>query len=320
MNILISSTQQWNPGDEFIRMGVVKLIEDALGTGHNYILWNRNPDLFVQPWSNTQQKSKTFSNCAREIPTDIIHLVVFAGTPEWLGDPVKPIYEALAKSKIEIPLWAIGVGLSHNLENLSSAERTVLNRKTTKIITRSFELRDQLNTLLGESKAITLPCPALFSSDVETTKKTKNTAFILQDSAVVNQSISEELVQQFLQHKNFDVICFYQEEFNRFTRLGLNTIYQFDSKAYFPILAQYKKVISTRLHGAIASLSTLSNAILVCDDSNYRIKTAAKPYGDMLPIMTIEEALKFNRNFDIKEYKKQIFEMYRQALENTWLL
>ncbi len=312
MNILISSTQQWNPGDEFIRYGVTKVIESVLGTGHNYILWNRNPDLFVNAWSNVNQRSNTSSNCVREVPIDIIDLVVFAGTPEWLGDPVKPIYEALLKK--EVPVWAIGVGYSCILPGLTEIEKTVLNRKSTKIITRSFELRDQLNNLLT-NKAVCLPCPALFSSGIEYPAKTKDVAFILQDSKVVNQSISENLVQQFIKHKDIDVICFYPEEFNRFTRLGFNTIYQFDSKCYFPILGQYRKIISTRLHGAIAGLSTLTESILVCDDDNYRIKTAAKPYGNILPVLPLNEALNYQKDIDIKQFKNNTWNSYMDVLK-----
>ena len=43
-NIIYSATRQWNPGDEFILMGVESLIQEVFGS-HNSILYNRNPQI-----------------------------------------------------------------------------------------------------------------------------------------------------------------------------------------------------------------------------------------------------------------------------------
>ena len=44
-NILISTTRQWNPGDEFIMMGSLNIMKELYGNIINPIIFNRNPDI-----------------------------------------------------------------------------------------------------------------------------------------------------------------------------------------------------------------------------------------------------------------------------------
>ena len=46
-NILISTTRQWNPGDEFIMMGALCILKNLYGDILNPIIYNRNPDIRV---------------------------------------------------------------------------------------------------------------------------------------------------------------------------------------------------------------------------------------------------------------------------------
>jgi len=63
MNILVSSTRQWNPGDEFIFFGVQNLLKEALkGQRINWILYDRNPDLFIDGFNNPVHKEKIWGN------------------------------------------------------------------------------------------------------------------------------------------------------------------------------------------------------------------------------------------------------------------
>ena len=75
-NILISSSRQWNPGDEFILLGVRRLLEELLGDSLNYILWNRNPDLFEDRWRNPQFRPGFLTNSAVEPSLDLVDLIV----------------------------------------------------------------------------------------------------------------------------------------------------------------------------------------------------------------------------------------------------
>ena len=44
MNIVFSTTRQWNPGDEFILLGCINLLKKQLGE-FNPIIFNRNPQI-----------------------------------------------------------------------------------------------------------------------------------------------------------------------------------------------------------------------------------------------------------------------------------
>ncbi len=46
-NVLISTTRQWNPGDEFIMLGCLNILKEIYGDNINPIIFNRNPDIRV---------------------------------------------------------------------------------------------------------------------------------------------------------------------------------------------------------------------------------------------------------------------------------
>ena len=48
MNLLISTTRMWNPGDELIYLGVKHLLERYFGW-FNPVLWNRYPGVRSRP-------------------------------------------------------------------------------------------------------------------------------------------------------------------------------------------------------------------------------------------------------------------------------
>jgi len=105
MNILISTTTNWNCGDDFIRMGVKNILKHIFPKTPNYIHYDRNPNNMVnypEDQSMKQNLRGTFMN--NHIDWEIIDLVVLAGTPEWLHTPLEPIYNGLA-TRPHIPLW-----------------------------------------------------------------------------------------------------------------------------------------------------------------------------------------------------------------------
>ena len=142
MNILISTTTNWNVGDDFIRMGVQHLLDEVYPDA-NYIHYDRNPNNFVSFPDNQKPKKYQLGNIMTgTIDWSSIDLVVLAGSPEFLHEPLHPIYSGLV-SHPNIPLWAIGVGYTYPqlLKRLTVAEKTVLSRPTTKIIVRQHDLK-----------------------------------------------------------------------------------------------------------------------------------------------------------------------------------
>lgn len=314
MNILISATQQWNPGDEFIRMGVQNLLRSVIPGEHNYILWNRNPDLFVKWPSDCRLQNDTLSNSFSEPNLDVIDLVVLAGSPEWIGPPLEKIYQALL-TREDVPLYVIGVGYSFPGLRLSETERTVLSRESTKIVTRSYEVRDQVNEQLGMEKAVCLPCPALFCGSGNLVPE-RPLGVIIQ-GASGRQPISTALRDHLLSWPNAEFITFYKDDFLDLARLGKKPRYHLDSRVLLDWISQYEMIISTRLHGAIAALSCGVPAALASDKENYRITTAQKPFGDFLPIgdKTDNPIVELKSRREIREFKDSVRKQYLDFLK-----
>lgn len=298
LNILVSSTRQWNPGDEFIRKGVKRLLTSIIGPDHNWLLWNRNPDLFYNRWNDGRMRTDFLTNSLRDPALDVMDLVVFAGTPEWTGMPVERIYRALLAFP-NIPVLVLGVGSGADTHPLADHEIAVLDRENVLITTRSPDLADCLNSQLLRTKAIPLPCPAFYSGQFHAWPHQHRIGIIVQSSGTENQQISETLVQDLLTALRsadttipLDIISFYIDEFMRFSRLGFRSpcIYSYEPDDLLATLSQYSLLISTRLHGAIAGLSAGVPSILITDANNFRIRSTQRMFENHLPVMTVPEA------------------------------
>ncbi len=301
MNVLISSTRQWNPGDEFIRKGVERLLGSLLGQDYNLLLWNRNPDLFMNRWTDGRMRTDFLTNSLRDPALDVVDLVVFAGTPEWLGQPVERIYRSLL-AQPQIPVLVLGVGSGSIMPRLAPHEVEVLDRRNVFISTRSFDLAEWLNSQLSTPKAVPLPCPALYSMGESAARPGPHrVGVIVQSSGTDNQNIGEELVQSLIaalqdaQGKiDLDIVSFYIDEHMRFSRLGLEhpCVYSYEPDDLLARLSVYSMIISTRLHGAIAGLSAGIPSILLAESDNFRMRSTQRLFGPMLPIMTVPEAFR----------------------------
>ena len=121
MNIVFSTTRQWNPGDEFILLGTINLLQEYFeqqkdkGIKNNFyfnpIIYNRNPQIrrarkrdFIKMIDNFLGKDfieKFRDNSVKDRkPMDYTDLVVFAGSPDWIGRRLKKLYTEILNNKI----------------------------------------------------------------------------------------------------------------------------------------------------------------------------------------------------------------------------
>src|SRR3990172_7956034 len=254
MNILISTTTNWNVGDDFIRMGVQHLLDEVYPDA-NYIHYDRNPNNFVSFPDNQKPKKYQLGNIMTgTIDWSSIDLVVLAGSPEFLHEPLHPIYSGLV-SHPNIPLWAIGVGYTYPqlLKRLTVAEKTVLSRPTTKIIVRQHDLKKILLEQGITNEINVLPCPAIFCNGEYGSKHTKDILYIVDNENIAMNGHVATASIDFFKSKSNDGFFFDSDP------------YRFLNK-----IRKYKKVISQRLHGAIAGL--YCGAYVDCVGDDYRIK------------------------------------------------
>lgn len=306
MNILISSTLTWNPGDEFIRMGVKKLI----GKHHTYVVWNRNPDVM-------SLRGRALSNSAwNNIDVSLFDLVVFAGTPQWLDPSSAYLYRELIRHP-QVPAMLLGVGCGENANfTFSPDEHAVLARDTTLITTRGPACTNRINELLGEEKATTWLCPAAFCRLQPPSSERAERLIILQSDSVQWQRISRGLVEKMLPlATNADLLCLYIDEWKRFRSAGLNPIFCDSPADYLDVMSQYRQVISTRLHGAIAALSCGCHAQLVLDPDNFRIVDAQTPFGKLLPVVQPDALEPWPPVIDSHAYLASAFLQYRDYVQ-----
>lgn len=120
MNIVFSTTRQWNPGDEFILMGCINLLKQHI-EDFNPIIYNRNPQIrrarkydIIKSIDNIAGKDfveKFLDNSVKERPPlDYADMVVFAGSPEWRGRRMTKLYSSILE--YDIPSLFLGLGTS----------------------------------------------------------------------------------------------------------------------------------------------------------------------------------------------------------------
>jgi len=305
-NILMSSSRQWNPGDEFILLGVRRLLETLLDGPLNYLLWNRNPDLFVDRWRNPQFRPGFLTNSVLEPSLDLVDLIVLAGTPEWFGPPVERIFRELLRYP-NVPLIALGVGGTGPGFKFSPLESEIFHRENSLILCRNQTLADDINEQIGPGKAIVLPCPAFFCAEWDETRSLDSFArglptINVQGDTVENQSAPtwfvdqlSQIVAEISERSNIRFVAHYIDEFYRFSRLfrDADIFHSYEPLDYLTFYRERPRALLTsRLHGAIASLSCGTPACLV-DLGSDRVNDAARPFGDLLPCLPLEAGLQW---------------------------
>lgn len=283
MNILISTTTNWNVGDDFIRLGVQNLL-DEIYPNANYIHYDRNPNNMISfPDNQLLEKKKVGNVMCGSIDWNIIDLVVLAGSPEFLHEPLLPIYEGLL-TRPEIPLWAIGVGYTYPtlLKRLCAAEKNVLARDSTKIICRQKDLQETLSSYLNKQVNL-LPCPAIFCSKIVSHSFEREKLYIL-DTFETDTSDGHIAVAS-LDTLKTNRKAYFDTDYNRY----LNNIWK------------YKTVISQRLHGAIAALS--NGSYVDCIGDSFRVQAAIEQFYPILKCNDPDKINQFKTHYK-KEYLK----------------
>jgi hypothetical protein len=280
VNILASSSRQWNPGDEFILFGIRNLFE-ALFPGRklNWVLYDRNPDLFKEGFRNPIHKDALWTNAWIHGQPAGLDLAVVAGTPEWTGLPMVAFYHLVREGRL--PLILLGAGYIDKPIMFSEPEKHCFRNQLKIAVVRDANAQRALEQIGVTARR--LPCPALFASPEEPPRPGgKRIGFILQNDAVVNQSVSTELMHASLAlikqlstaGFNVEAVCHYVDEFRKFSGHVKPIRYSYDARDYLDILAEYDLVITTRLHGAILA-NSLGRPSILLNQGDSRCESAA---------------------------------------------
>ena len=326
MNILFSTTRHWNPGDELINRGIAQLLRLS-GFRFNTIVWNRHPS--IRP-SHT-----SLDNSFDEFRHDpqSIDYVIFAGTPEWLGDRVDPLYQLIQRNGIRCSL--IGIGSHGEKFGLSSTAKTVLQHHADLIICRDQSTFSRLTEKFSISDVKLMPCPALFHcvSPVRR-QKLQNVAVIYQSTYTPSQSVNAatrdfliRLISELSLCIPVIVICHYIDEAQEASAIFGSERVRFssDSADYENYFKEVDFVVGARVHGCLGAMSCGTPAMLLEWEADGRRKGVADevPFLLMGRLESVPDLIQKILTLDLPQLSARITDWlislqyeYQQLLQN----
>lgn len=251
--VLLSSTSQWNVGDEFIREGVKNLLDEASPEPLQFALYDRNPDRLALAQGHGCRRRVgqlgTKGNSWHHERLEGIDYVVICGTPSWTSNEHRHLFEAVRRERV--PIIFLGLGYDHDFA-FNTLDKAVL-RDALLVTCRDKGAASLIASQTDGDAPEVLPCPAALAAPKRGWGE--GVAVVWQTAAVQNQNISDRLslaVLELAKTHGLPVICHYIHEFLCARRLGLEALYSHDWRDYITnIYPRFEAVISTRLHGAI---------------------------------------------------------------------
>lgn len=244
-NILFNTTRQWNPGDQFIMLGIMRILKHL---DFNPIIYNRHPSVWGTGKDNSFKPGKhTLEN---------IDYYIHAGTPEWTDQKLKPLFDEILER--DIPHSFIGVGGSGQ-EALKTFDSLKALLKTSELVTARDQSAFETLKQLG---GIKLPCPGFLCGNLPEKPKTKLdfVGLVFMTCETNPNSISPRLhldliegYKEVIKKHNAIIICHYIDEAIEARTHFPDTpiFYSYDAKDFADFYSRCDLVISPRLHGCL---------------------------------------------------------------------
>lgn len=265
-NIIISGTNMWNPGDDFVRGGVIRILHELFsGYQLNFFFYNFNQDFF--PQSKFSGITNMVSKGDIEQYRDFVDYVVIAGLSA--GAEIKDLYQWIIDNCLEDRVFLIGAGYENTyVERYIHEEPEATIFRNAKIITGRTQ---KTPNFIPE---LSLPyhhinCPALLSvpsvKHIQPGRKITRIALSLQlphEIGIVNHCCSQamyELGIKILKEltKNFEVevIAHHKSEYFHFLHVlkdfKIPVIFSSFYHDLFEIYPRFDLVVTTRLHSSL---------------------------------------------------------------------
>ncbi|MCK5605680.1 polysaccharide pyruvyl transferase family protein, partial [Candidatus Pacearchaeota archaeon] len=265
-NIIISGTNFWNPGDDFVRDGVIRVLKELFeGYTLNFLFYNFNADYFPQ------SKFKGIGNMIAAGDLDkyrgFVDAIVIAGLSA--GDEIKDLYNWIVANRLEDRVYLIGAGYENDYVDkhiYEEPEATIF--KNARVIIGRTEKTPAFIPRLG-LPYYHLNCPAILSvkevKDVPADKKIEKIGFSIQiphDRGIPNQSTGDSMYQlatsillELSSRYAVEVVAHHKTEYFYFLNLlkdhDIPVVFSSFYQDLFDIYPRYDLVISTRLHACL---------------------------------------------------------------------
>jgi glycosyltransferase involved in cell wall biosynthesis/predicted O-methyltransferase YrrM/cyclopropane fatty-acyl-phospholipid synthase-like methyltransferase/Tfp pilus assembly protein PilF len=265
-NIIISGTNFWNPGDDFVRDGVIRVLREVFpGELLNFLFYNFNADFF--PQNKFAGIGNYVSQGDLEKYRDSVDAVIIAGLSA--GDEIKDLYRWVMTNGLADKVYLIGAGYENSYaeQHISEEPESTIFRKARIIIGRTAKTPEFI-----QNSGIPyhhLNCPAILSvpevRNIPAGKRVDRIGFSIQlphGEGLVNQSCDRKqyefclaLLRELSRQYQIEVIAHHKTEYFYFLKLlhGENIPVVFSSfyQDLHQIYPRYDLVITTRLHASL---------------------------------------------------------------------
>ncbi|HEY0456739.1 MAG TPA: FkbM family methyltransferase, partial [Verrucomicrobiae bacterium] len=266
LNILISGTNFWNPGDDFVRDGVAHVLRELFpGRLLNLFFYNFNADFFPQ------SKFSGIANCVSagdlEKCRDSVDAIVIAGLSA--GEEIKDLYKWILENGLEDRVYLIGAGYENQYveQHITTEPEATIFQNARVIIGRTAKAPEFMRSL--PASYVHLNCPALLSvpavKEVPAGKKIERIGFSIQlphGKGIINQSCDQEpfelacaCLEELARQYQVELIAHHKSEYfyflNRLRGSNIPVIFSSFYQDLFEIYPRYDLVITTRLHASL---------------------------------------------------------------------
>lgn len=265
-NIIISGTNFWNPGDDFVRDGIITILNEMFqGYILNFHFYNFNADFF--PYTKFSGISNTVQAGDLDLYKNHIDYIVIAGLSA--GVEIKDLYNWIIKNDLQDRVFMIGAGYENDyVDKYISQEPEATIFRNAKVITgRTFKrpkFIDQNNLQYNY-----INCPAILSvpevKSIPANKKIEKIGFSIQlpkGIGILNQLCSPEnynltlsILQSLMKNYQVEVVAHHKTEYfyflEMFKNVNIPVIYSSYYQDLHKIYPRYDLVITTRLHSSL---------------------------------------------------------------------
>lgn len=316
----------------------------AAGLQFNPIVFNRNPQTRrTRMWWLSKLDSAVFggklapfldNSFKDDTDPAIVDLVVFAGSPEWHGRRLAPLYDLIAARKV--PAIFLGIGSANDFtfdgQYFTQTEMQVL--RDARLIT----CREERTALaLKPVNARHIACPALLSCTSEVQRRdVKRVGLIFgSDRAVKHNRVSPEtfaymtalyrrLREEIGREVEFELVAHYIDELSHARLSFADTAlkYSFDAADYRDIYARYDLVIGHRVHGIGIAASQGIPGICIAHDKRggtalgfkAEMVTLGQPVDEVVALFKTMRAEIAQRSERVIAHKRLVESQYQELL------
>ena len=265
-HIVISGTNFWNPGDDFVRDGVIRVLREVFPDEPlNFLFYNFNADFF--PQSKFAGIGNYVSAGDLEKYRDDVDAVVIAGLSA--GDEIKDLYRWVVANNLASKVWLIGAGYENGYvkQHITQEPEATIFRQARVVTGRTAKMPEFFR--VANIPYHHLNCPAILSvpevKNIPAGKRVERIGFSIQlphGEAAVNHGCAREqyelsvaLLRELSQQYAVEVIAHHKTEYFHFLKVlrGENIPVIFSSfyQDLHQVYPSYDLVITTRLHSSL---------------------------------------------------------------------